>query len=216
MRAESEKYSLDMEGFKKLRERFAEGETCERKPASQKIYLFAMTTECIKFFELDETRPDEKELSELAQNGLEIRVFDEKREAKWFRASIDKKEFGFRLLDDDISKKDSLHIWDESQYLDIDDKRTGKSIKNGEIQKGIVFATGGGKYPLPLERYEDAKIKADNCPGEDKDTDKYKYAKIKMRNYLGEDPDTGELYVEDWRLTGLVEGIEERGKGGDA
>lgn len=194
MCAESEKYSLDMEGFKKLRERFAQGETCERKQASQKIYLFAMTTECIKFFELDETRPDEKELRELAQNGLEIRVFDEKREAKWFRTSIDK-EFGFRPLDDDILKKDSLHIWDESQYLDIDDKRTGKSIKNGEIQKGTVFATGGGKYLLPLERYEDAKIK--------------------VRNYLGEDPDTGELYVEDWRLLGLVEGIEERGKGGD-
>lgn len=196
MRAESEKYSLDMEGFKKLRERFAKGRTCERKPASQKIYLFAMTTECIKFFELDETRPDEKELSELAQNGLEIRVFDEKREAKWFRASIDKKEFGFRLLYDDILKKDSLHIWDESQYLDIDDKRTKEAIEKGEIQKGTVFATGGGKYPLPLE--------------------KYKNAKIKVRNYLGEDPDTGELYVEDWRLIGLVEGIEERGKGGDA
>lgn len=195
MRAESEKYSLDMEGFKKLRERFAQGETCERKQASQKIYLFAMTTECIKFFAMDETRPDEKELSELAQNGLEIRVFDEKREAKWFRTSIDK-EFGFRPPDDDILKKDSLHIWDESQYLDIDDERTKDAIKNGEIPKGTVFATGGGKYPLPLE--------------------KYKNAKIKVRNYLGEDPDTGELYVEDWRLIGLVEGIEERGKSEDA
>lgn len=195
MRAESEKYSLDMEGFKKLRERFAQGETCERKQASPKIYLFAMTTECIKFFAMDETRPDEKELSELAQNGLEIRVFDEKREAKWFRTSIDK-EFGFRPPDDDILKKDSLHIWDESQYLDIDDERTKDAIKNGEIPKGTVFATGGGKYPLPLE--------------------KYKNAKIKVRNYLGEDPDTGELYVEDWRLIGLVEGIEERGKSEDA
>lgn len=191
MRAESEKYSLDMEGFKKLRERFAQGETCERKQASQKIYLFAMTTECIKFFAMDETRPDEKELSELAQNGLEIRVFDEKREAKWFRTSIDK-EFGFRPPDDDILKKDSLHIWDESQYLDIDDKRTKEAIEKGEIQKGTVFATGGGKYPLPLE--------------------KYKNAKIKVRNYLGEDPDTGELYVEDWRLVGLVEGEKEKGE----
>lgn len=191
MRAESEKYSLDMEGFKKLRERFAQGETCERKQASQKIYLFAMTTECIKFFAMDETRPDEKELSELAQNGLEIRVFDEKREAKWFRTSIDK-EFGFRPPDDDILKKDSLHIWDESQYLDIDDERTKDAIKNGEIPKGTVFATGGGKYPLPLE--------------------KYKNAKIKVCNYLGEDPDTGELYVEDWRLVGLVEGEKEKGE----
>lgn len=194
MCAESEKYSLDMEGFKKLRERFARGGSCESKLNSRKIYLFAMTTECIKFFELDETRPDEKELRELAQNGLEIRVFDKDREAKWFRISIDK-EFGFRLLDDDFLKKDSLHIWDESQYLDIDDERTKDAIKNGEIPKGTVFATGGGKYPLPLE--------------------KYKNAKIKVRNYLGEDPDTGELYVEDWRLIGLVEGIEERGESGD-
>ncbi len=195
MCAESEKYSLDMEGFKKLRERFARGGSCESKLNSRKIYLFSMTTECIKFFELDETRPDEKELRELAQNGLEIRVFDEKREAKWFRTSIDKK-LGFRLLDDDVLKKDSLYVWDESQYLDIDDKRTEKSIKNGGIQKGSVFATGGGKYPLPLETYKNAKIK--------------------IRNYLGEDPDTGELYVEDWRLISLVEGIEERGKSGDA
>ena len=211
MCAESEKYSLDMEGFKKLRERFAQGETCERKQASQKIYLFAMTTECIKFFIVNDTRPDEKELRELAQNGLEIRVFDEKREAKWFRTCIDKK-LGFRLLDDDVLKKDSLQVWDESQYLDIDVKRTKEAIKQGKIQEGTVFATGGGKYPLPLERYEDAKIKADNCPGEDKDTDKYKYAKIKVRNYLGEDPDTGELYVEDWRLVGLVEGEKEKGE----
>jgi len=195
MCAESEKYSLDMEGFKKLRERFAQGETCGSKPDSQRIYLFAMTTECIKFFIVNDTRPDEKELRELAQNGLEIRVFDEKREAKWFRTCIDKK-LGFRLLDDDVLKKDSLYVWDESQYLDIDDKRTEKSIKNGGIQKGSVFATGGGKYPLPLETYKNAKIK--------------------IRNYLGEDPDTGELYVEDWRLISLVEGIEERGKSGDA
>lgn len=195
MCTESEKYSMDLEGFKKLRECFARGGSCESKPDFQRIYLFAMTTECIKFFIVNDTRPDEKELRELAQNGLEIRVFDEKREAKWFRTSIDKK-LGFRLLDDDILKKDSLHIWDESQYLDIDDKRTKEAIKQGKIQEGIVFATGGGKYPLPLE--------------------KYKNAKIKIRNYLGEDTDTGELYVEDWRLIGLVEGIEERGKGGDA
>lgn len=194
MCVESEKYSLDMEGFKKLRERFAQGGTCESDSQSCKIYLFAMTTECIKFFVVNDTRPDEKELSELAQNGLEIRVFDKKREAKWFRASIDK-EFGFRLLDDDVLKKDSLHIWDESQYLDIDDKRTKEAIEKGEIQKGTVFATGGGKYPLPIESYKNAKIK--------------------IRNYLGEDPDTGELYVEDWRLISLIEGIEEGGKSGD-
>lgn len=195
MCAESEKYSLDMEGFKKLRERFAQGETCERKQASQKIYLFAMTTECIKFFIVNDTRPDEKELRELAQNGLEIRVFDEKREAKWFRTCIDKK-LGFRLLDDDVLKKDSLQVWDESQYLDIDVKRTKESIEKGKIQNGTVFATGGGKYPLPLETYKNAKIK--------------------IRNYLGKDPDTGELYVEDWRLISLVEGVEERGKSEDA
>lgn len=195
MCTESEKYSMDLEGFKKLRECFARGGSCESKPDSQRIYLFAMTTECIKFFIVNDTRPDEKELRELAQNGLAIRVFDEKREAKWFRTSIDKK-FGFRLLDDDILKKDSLHIWDELQYLDIDDKRTKEAIEKGEIPKGTVFATGGGKYPLPVE--------------------KYKNAKIMIRNYMGEDSDTGELFVEDWRMVGLFEGIEERGKSGDA
>lgn len=194
MCAESEKYSMDLEGFKKLRECFARGGSCESKPDSQRIYLFAMTTECIKFFIVNDTRPDEKELRELAQNGLAIRVFDEKREAKWFRTSIDKK-FGFRLLDDDVLKKDSLQVWDESQYLDIDVKRTKESIEKGKIQNGTVFATGGGKYPLPLETYKNAKIK--------------------IRNYLGKDPDTGELYVEDWRLISLVEGVEERRKSGD-
>lgn len=194
MCAESEKYSMDLEGFKKLRECFARGGSCKSKPDSQRIYLFAMTTECIKFFIVNDTRPDEKELRELAQNGLEIRVFDEKREAKWFRTCIDKK-FGFRLLDDDVLKKDSLQVWDESQYLDIDVKRTKESIEKGKIQNGTVFATGGGKYPLPLETYKNAKIK--------------------IRNYLGKDPDTGELYVEDWRLISLVEGVEERRKSGD-
>ena len=191
MCAESEKYSMDLEGFKKLRECFARGGSCESKPDSQRIYLFAMTTECIKFFIVNDTRPDEKELRELAQNGLEIRVFDEKREAKWFRTCIDKK-LGFRLLDDDVLKKDSLQVWDESQYLDIDVKRTKESIEKGKIQNGTVFATGGGKYPLPLETYKNAKIK--------------------IRNYLGKDPDTGELYVEDWRLVGLVEGEKEKGE----
>ena len=194
MCAESEKYSLDMEGFKKLQERFAQGRICANDSKSCKIYLFAMTTECIKFFVANDTRPDEKELRELAQNGLEIRVFDEKREAKWFRTCIDKK-LGFRLLDDDVLKKDSLQVWDESQYLDIDVKRTKESIEKGKIQNGTVFATGGGKYPLPLETYKNAKIK--------------------IRNYLGKDPDTGELYVEDWRLISLVEGVEERRKSGD-
>ena len=92
-------------------------------------------------------------------------------------------------------KKDSLHIWDELQYLDIDDKRTKEAIEKGEIPKGTVFATGGGKYPLPVE--------------------KYKNAKIIIRNYMGEDPDAGELFVEDWRMVGLIEGIEERGTSRD-
>ena len=187
----SKTYSLDKEDFQRLREYFSVGRVHGNERIFRTVYLFAMTTECIKFFVVDDTRPDENELMELSKNGLEVRVFDKDREAKWFRASIDKK-FGFRLLDDDILKLDNLYIWDESQYLDIDDRKTEESIEKGTIQKGTVFATGGGKYPFPIE--------------------KYKNAKIQIRNYLGEDLDTGELYIKDWRLVGFDEGEEERGR----
>ena len=71
--------------------------------------------------------------------------------------------------------------------------RTKKERDNGKLDKGAVYATGGGKYPFPIEEYNDTKIR--------------------IRNYLEEDDDTGELYVKDWRLVGFGE-WEDSTKGG--
>ena len=132
-------------------------------------YIFIMTTENIDFCKASkEVYKSDAEKEKLFRQGLEIRIFDEKSEWKWFRTGIDKAE------------KDPLHWWNESQYLDIDTDRTKKERDNGKLDKGAVYATGGGKYPFPIEEYNDTKIR--------------------IRNYLGEDDDTGELYVKDWRL----------------
>lgn len=144
-------------------------------------YLFAMTTEEIIFCKSDPAKYDEEKLFRL---GLDIRIFNTQGERKWFRSGIGR-DFQYReRLDDENVTADKLHYWDECHFLDIDDAKTEK--KNIFVQKGMVYATGGGTYPLPVEKYKDAKIK--------------------IRNYLGEDPDTGELYVEDWRLVALKEG----------
>ena len=150
-------------------------------------YIFVMTTEEIGFCEAQRESFDRKELFD---SGLEIRIFDEKSEAKWFRTGIDR-PFRFRKRrDGEETEKDRLHHWDESQYLDIDTQRTEDARKSGALEAGCVYATGGGKYPLPIEAGTDARIR--------------------IRNYLGEDPDTGELYVEDWRLAGFGEWKDDR------
>ena len=142
-------------------------------------YIFAMLTDRIEF---QKTKGENLNRELLFRKGLEIRIFHEKGEAKWFRASMDR-ALRFRMrADDEQLPADSALYWDEEQYLDIDDSRTKSSLK----EEGCAWATGAGRYPLPLE--------------------KYKNAKIKIRNYLKEDPDTGALSVEDWRLVSLIEG----------
>lgn len=163
-------------------------------------YIFAETTEEIVFCCAD-SRADEERTAEtvekLFSQGLEIRIFDEESEAKWFRASVEK-QFRFRERRDVKNSKketDGLLWWDESQYLDVDTKRTQKARLQGRISPGTVYATGGGEYPLPIEDYENVKIR--------------------IRNYLGKDTDTGELYAADWRLAGFGE-WPDSGKGGRA
>ena len=56
-------------------------------------------------------------------------------------------------------------------------------------EKGIAYATGGGRYELPLKDYRDAKIK--------------------IRNYLEYEEDTMQLYISDWRIIGFS---KERGE----
>ena len=146
-------------------------------------YIFAMTTEEIVFSKAEMQTLD---IPKLYADGLEIRIFDMLSEEKWFRTGIDK-AFRYRRITDRTAKTEKNNVcqWDESQYLDIDDKKTKHARNNGLIEAGYVYATGGGKYPLPEENYQDLKIK--------------------IRNYLGEDTDTGELYVKDWRLAGFGE-----------
>lgn len=156
-------------------------------------YIFIMTTENIDFCKASkEAYKSDAEKEKLFRQGLEIRIFDKKSEWKWFRASVDK-AYSFRRVTDDETEKDSLHWWNESQYLDIDTDRTKKERDNGNLAQRAVYATGGGKYLLPIEEYEDVKIK--------------------IRNYLGEDKSTGELYVQDWRLAGFGE-WEDSAEGG--
>ena len=158
-------------------------------------YIYIMTTEEIDFCRAaDEGYGSDTEMDRLFSQGLEIRVFDEKGETKWFRTGIDKTYRFRRITDDRNVENDSLHWWNESQYLDIDTDRTKSERDIGKIDKDTVYATGGGSYPLPTEQYNDTKIR--------------------IRNYLGEDDDTGELYVKDWRLAGFGEWPESTNGGG--
>ena len=106
---------------------------------------------------------------------LEFRVFSDKGEMKLSRTDIGK-VFSEREIFDDEDTRDSF---DEDQFLDIDEKA-------GRSDEGMVYATGGGKYNLPLERIKDAKLK--------------------IRYYLGKYSKTGQVRVEDWRVVGFVEG----------
>lgn len=128
-------------------------------------YIVAMMTD-----ELDIQRIDCENFSrdKLFYNALEIRMFNENSEEKWYRSSIDK-AFHYRVLKDDKKK-----YWDETQYLDIDENRSKM------LEPGMVYATGGGKYPLPINDYKNAQVL--------------------VRNYLDYEEDTMQLYISDWRL----------------
>ena len=148
-------------------------------------YIFAMLTDRIEF---QKTEGENLNRELLFRKGLEIRIFHEMGEAKWFRASIDR-ALRFRMRrDDEKLLADPPLWWDEKQYLDIDDSRTKSSLK----EEGCAWATGAGRYPLPLQNYKNVKIR--------------------IRNYLKEDPDTGALSIEDWRLVSLIEGEGEDAK----
>lgn len=106
---------------------------------------------------------------------LEIRIFNKDEEIKLSRSDIGK-GFTFRRINDLEDHRDK---YDELQYLDIDEKI-------GKDEHGLVTATGGGKYRLPLKSIKDAKIR--------------------IRYYLGKYDATGQARVEDWRVVEFVEG----------
>ena len=70
-------------------------------------YVFIMTTENIDFCKASkEAYESDAEKEKLFRQGLEIRIFDEKSERKWFRTGIDK-AFSFRrVTDDEETEKD--------------------------------------------------------------------------------------------------------------
>lgn len=81
---------------------------------------------------------------------LEVRIFNQDREARLFRTDIGK-AFSYSLMDDTEPGRDYMDEW---QYLDVDTKKSEMSF----AEQKIVYATGGGKYRLPLERMENAGV----------------------------------------------------------
>lgn len=106
---------------------------------------------------------------------LEIRIFNDDKELKIYRTDIGK-EFSCSIIkEDDYKDNDKV---DEEQYLDIDTKKT----KNNHE----VYSTGGGKYNLPLEKLNDAKIQ--------------------IRYYIDRYEESGVARVCNWRCIALKEG----------
>ncbi len=136
-------------------------------------YIIVMLTDKFDIWRLEEGTFD-RELP--YKKVVEIRMFNKKGEVKWFRVSG--QEIWCRSIEDNENLSD-LDYWDEEQYLDID-------IPRSEPKNHIAYATGGGRYSLPLDNYEDAKIK--------------------IRNYLKYEDDTKQLYISDWRVLDFIEG----------
>lgn len=169
-------------------------------------YVMAQCTDLFHLQKIGdaERTADELELHRLYQYGLDIRIFGEKGEGRFFRGSIgrygqddDTQLFRFRSIfdkeKDENQTERSPHTghgtedhysdyFDEEQFLDIDTKRSNE-------KEGIAQAIGGGTYRLPLNHYSDAKIR--------------------LRNYLKYDEKTGMASVCDWRCVGFKEGIPE-------
>ncbi|MBR5315364.1 MAG: hypothetical protein IKU44_01125 [Firmicutes bacterium] len=110
---------------------------------------------------------------------LEVRVFNEEKEIKMFRTDISK-EFRMRIRED--AGETETEYFDEEQLLDIDTKKSAKSF----AEEHMVYATGGGRYFLPL-----ADMKG---------------AAVKIRYYLDSYKESGQARICDWRLVTFKEG----------
>lgn len=104
---------------------------------------------------------------------LEIRIFNNECEYRMLRGCIGE-EFSYRYVDD-IDKD----YFEDYQRLDIDATK-GKDY-------GKVFATGGGKYSLPINLASNGK-------------DLF----VKIHSYIKYD-DNGLAYIDDWRLVDFNE-----------
>lgn len=105
---------------------------------------------------------------------LEVRAFGEEGEYRAWRSCVDE-EFQCRELRDDSLPTELDGWFDESQYLDIDAKRTSGTL---------AFAIGAGSYHLP-----EAAIGNEL---------------LKIRYYYRYDGD-GIARKADWRLVGFAQ-----------
>lgn len=136
-------------------------------------YVIVMMTDA---FEIQRVEVETFDRNKLYEKGMEIRIFNDTKEAKWFRCSIEK-PFMMRVVDD-AEEMDPFSYWDERQYLDIDELRS-------KPEQGIARTTGGGTYPLPIPDY--------------------KGAQVLIRNYLEYEEETMQLCIADWRIVGFVQ-----------
>lgn len=118
---------------------------------------------------------DEKKIDKV----LELRVFNEDGEYKWFRGNIGS-EFTYRKLFDSESGDEYEEPIEESQLLDVDSTRLGGRR---------VHTANGGSYELPFE------VKTGDTP-----CVKVKYY---VPRYNPDDKGTVHAYVKDWRLAGF-------------
>ncbi|MBQ1735164.1 MAG: hypothetical protein II038_09810 [Lachnospiraceae bacterium] len=142
-----------------------------KKNMSDGWFMAALTDE----FLVDNFSELEGKLCKNIEKLLELRVFNSDMEYKAYRSDIGR-EFVTRCIKDAVDNRDTI---EEIQILDIDTKASA-SMPNGYVQ-----ATGGGRYHLPINRIEDAKIK--------------------IKYYL-EGKETGQARVADWRIVELMEG----------
>ncbi len=145
-------------------------------------FMMAMMTDK---FDMKRLPCPEINKDDLFNKATEIRLFNRKKEGKWFRAGIDE-PWRFRKRDDE---KNPREYWDEYQYLDIDETESN-------FQEGRARAIGGGGYPLPLIGCTDENS---NEPVES-----YQDLKVHIRNYL-DYTDTGRVFISDWRVVGFVQ-----------
>lgn len=103
----------------------------------------------------------------------EIRIFDEKKELKVFQNGTEL----FIRDTSDYNEKEQYY-YDEFHFLDIDTRKS----KGAES----VIATGGGKYSLPQDIFQEE--------------DDLKDAKVLIRNYVDYYENSGQAYIYDWRI----------------
>lgn len=139
-------------------------------------YAVIMTTDSFIVDSYPLSAENEAYLAEkLNDRLLDMRIFNCKSEFKLFRGAVSD-ELRMRILTDTDNDEDT---YCDEQYLDIDDKRSAECF----ARSGLVRATGGGYYRLPLESFKDVKLI--------------------IKNYVAYD-DNGQAYIRDWRLCDFV------------